>query len=102
MADHQPGTSENPFHLIVVHRLIAEDAAVEFAGGGVDDGVLPRRAHLAILLPAGDDTGVGVALHLSLSGGAPGLVVRVAGGPRPRLNLGLGEWLIGAKCNLAW
>jgi hypothetical protein len=33
----------------VVDRLLAENAAVEFAGGGVDDDVLPSGAHTRIL-----------------------------------------------------
>ena len=49
MPDHQPGAPEDPLHLVVVNRLIAEDAAVEFAGGGVDDGVVPSGAHSGIL-----------------------------------------------------
>ena len=53
MPDHQPGAPEDLLHLVVVDRLIAEDAAVEFAGGGVDDGVLPSVAHTRILPLAG-------------------------------------------------
>ena len=49
MPDHQPGAPEDLLHLVVVDRLIAEDAAVEFAGGGVDDGVFPSGAHTRIL-----------------------------------------------------
>ena len=33
----------------IVDRLLAENAAVEFAGGGVDDEVLPSGAHTRIL-----------------------------------------------------
>ena len=49
--DHQPSAPEDLLHLVVVDRLLAEDAAVEFAGGGVDDDVLPSGAHTPILLP---------------------------------------------------
>jgi len=42
--DHQPGATEDLLHLVVVDRLLAEDAAVELAGGGVDDDILPSGA----------------------------------------------------------
>src|SRR2546421_12090888 len=48
MPDHQPGPTEDLLHLVVVDRLLAEDAAVELAGGGVDDGVFPSGAHTRI------------------------------------------------------
>jgi hypothetical protein len=48
--DHQPGAPEYPLHLVVVDGLLAEDAAVDLAGGGVDDGVLLGGAHAASLL----------------------------------------------------
>jgi len=47
--DHQPGAPEDLLHLVVVDRPIAEDAAVEFAGRGVDDGVFPSGTHTRIL-----------------------------------------------------
>ena len=50
--DHQPGAAEDPLHLLVVDGLVAEDAAVDLAGGGVDDGVLLRGVHTAIPLNA--------------------------------------------------
>ena len=49
MPDHQPGAPEDLLHLVAVDRLLAKDAAVEFAGGGVDDDVLPSGAHTRIL-----------------------------------------------------
>src|SRR5216683_74159 len=49
VSDHQPGAPEDLLHLVVIDRLLAEDAAVEFAGGGVDDDVLPSGAHPRIL-----------------------------------------------------
>ena len=58
--DHQPGAAEDLLHLLVVDRLIAEDAAVDFAGGGVDDGVFPSGAHIRILALAVMITGVQV------------------------------------------
>ena len=57
--DHQPGAPEDFLHLVVVDRLIAEDAAVDFAGGGVDDGVLLSGAHARILAIADRITGAG-------------------------------------------
>ncbi|MGB7025472.1 MAG: hypothetical protein WBD73_16905 [Candidatus Acidiferrales bacterium] len=45
VADHQPGTPENLLHLVVINRLVAEDAAVELAAGGIDDGVFRKRTH---------------------------------------------------------
>src|SRR6516165_5061289 len=48
MPDHQPGAPEDPFHLVIVGRLIAEDAAIEFAGDGVDHGVFPSITHTQI------------------------------------------------------
>src|SRR5438105_5914907 len=48
MPDHQPGAPEDLFHFEVVDRLVAEDAAVELAGGGVDNGVFPSGAHRRI------------------------------------------------------
>jgi hypothetical protein len=50
--DHQPGAPEDPGHLVVVDRLLAEDAAVDLAGGRIDDDVLPGGAHPALLLVA--------------------------------------------------
>jgi hypothetical protein len=50
MPNHQPSAPEDLFHLRVIDRLIAEDAAVELAGGGVDDGVFPSGAHTRISL----------------------------------------------------
>src|SRR5205823_3123648 len=47
--DHQPGAPEDLLHLVVVDRLLAEDAAIEFAARGVDDDVLPSGAHTPIL-----------------------------------------------------
>ena len=50
--DHEPGAPEDPLHLVVVDGLLAEDAARDFSGRGVDDGVLRCRTHGA--LPEGD------------------------------------------------
>src|SRR5271155_2038930 len=50
MPDHQPGAPEDPLHLVVIDRLLAEDATIELAGGGVDDGVFPSGTHTRILL----------------------------------------------------
>src|SRR6202030_4657271 len=49
MPDHQPGAPEDLLHLLIVDRLIAEDAAVELAGGGGDDGVIPSSTHTRLL-----------------------------------------------------
>src|SRR5580704_3868401 len=49
MPDHQPGAAEDLLHLVVVDRLVAEDAAIDFAGGGIDDDVFPSSAHTRIL-----------------------------------------------------
>src|SRR5205807_4380809 len=49
MPDHQPGAPEDLLHLVGIDRLIAEDAAVELAGGGIDDNVLPSGAHTRLL-----------------------------------------------------
>jgi hypothetical protein len=50
VSDHQPGTPENLFHLVVINRLVAEDAAVELADGGIDDGVFRKRNHVPRVL----------------------------------------------------
>ena len=47
--DHQPGAPEDLLHLVVVDCLLAEDMAVELAGGGIDDDVLPSGAHSRLL-----------------------------------------------------
>src|SRR5215472_7756922 len=52
MPDHQPGAPEDLLHLGVVDRPLAEDAAIEFAGGRVDGDVLPSGTHSRILPPA--------------------------------------------------
>src|SRR5947209_10830134 len=49
MPDHQPGAPEDLLHLVVVDRLLAEDAAVELAVDGIDDGVFPSGAHTRLL-----------------------------------------------------
>jgi hypothetical protein len=50
--DHQPGAPEDLLHLVVVDCLLAEDRAVDFAGGGVDDRVFRSGAH-TLILPCG-------------------------------------------------
>ena len=46
VADHQPGAAEDLLHLVVVDGLVAEDAPVDLAGLGVDDGVLWCGTHV--------------------------------------------------------
>jgi hypothetical protein len=61
--DHQPGAPEDLLHLVVVDRLIAEDAAVDLAGGRVENGVLPSGAHIGILPLAIMIAGAGADHH---------------------------------------
>jgi len=63
MPDHQPDAPEDLLHLVAVDRLLAKDAAVEFAGGGVDDDVLPSGAHTRILFLAVMIAGAGADHH---------------------------------------
>ena len=50
VSDHQPGAPENLLHLVVINRLVAEDAAVELADRGIDDGVFRKRTHVPRVL----------------------------------------------------
>jgi hypothetical protein len=50
VSDHQPGTPENFLHLVVINRLVTEDAAVKLADGGIDDGLSPKRTHIPQVL----------------------------------------------------
>src|SRR5204862_7950320 len=63
MPDHQPGAPEDLLHLVVVDRLLAEDAAVELAVDGIDDGVFPSGAHTGLLPPALIIAGPGADHH---------------------------------------
>src|SRR4030095_12653271 len=70
VADHQPGAAEDLLHLLVVDGLVAEDAAVDLARDGVDDGVLLRGTHTAIPLAALRVAGTATP-GVRLSAGAP-------------------------------